>query len=232
MKNSININSRLIKTISFADKCSCIADVGSDHGYSSIYMVQEGIAQSVIATDISKPSLAKTQRLVEECGLGSKIQCRVGDGLKIIAPGEVDAVLIAGMGAELIADILEQSFDVARQLKFAVLQPMNSAEALRRRLAQMNYCITAEGIVADNGKFYQILKVQNGQSNLYSPEEFEIGAFVYKEKIPLCKEFVEHLVLKYEKILSYIGDNDTDRISDVNSRLCRCRKVLQWILAE
>lgn len=232
MKNGININDRLTATLSFVEKCTCIADIGSDHGYSSIYMIKNGIAQNVIATDISVPSLAKTEKLVLDHGLTNRISCRVGDGLKVIKPGEADAVLIAGMGAELISEIISSSADVARLLKFMVLQPMNSAEPLRRHLSEHGYDIIEEGITFDNGKFYQILKCRYGTRKDLMNEEYEIGTFVYKNKIPLCKEFVEYKIRKYEQILSYIGNNDDVKRQDLTVLLDRCRKVLRWINAE
>lgn len=232
MKNGININNRLIDTISFADKCHCIADIGSDHGYSSIYMIENNIAENVIATDISRPSLAKTEKIVHEHNLSDNIKCRVGNGLCVLSPNEVNAVLIAGMGAELIATILSDSEDIAENLDFLVLQPMNSAEPLRRHLVNMGYCIIDEGITFDNNKFYQILKCKYGNSQKLTDEEYEIGTFVYKKKIPLCKEFVEHKIQKFNQILSYIGDNDSEKKHDIIQRLNRCGKVLQWINAE
>lgn len=232
MKNSVNINNRLIQTIAFVDKCRSIADIGSDHGYSSIYMLENGIAERVIATDISRPSLAKTEKIVYEHNLSDNIECRAGNGLCVLKPDEVNAVLIAGMGAELIATILSDSENTARKLDFLVLQPMNSAEPLRRHLVNMGYAIIDEGITFDNGKFYQILKCKYGNSKKLSDEEYEIGTFVYKKKIPLCKEFTEHKIQKFNQILSYIGDNDTEKKRDIALRLERCGKVLQWINAE
>lgn len=232
MKNGVNINHRLIDTVSFVDKCRCIADIGSDHGYSSIYMAENDIAEKVIATDISRPSLSKTEKLVIEHKLSDRIECRVGNGLCVLEPCEVDAVLIAGMGSELIATILSDSENTARQLDFLVLQPMNSAEPLRRHLVNMGYSVIGEGITFDNGKFYQILKCKYGNSIQLTDEEYEIGTFVYKNKIPLCKEFTEHKIRKFNQILSYIGDNDTEKKRDTQQRLERCEKVLRWINAK
>ena len=229
MKNKITLNERLTTTVAFIDKCNTIADIGSDHGYSSIFMAEEGIAKKVIATDISAPSLAKTQKLVDEFNLSDIIDCRVGDGLKVIAPNEANAALIAGMGAELIASIIENSREVADKMDFLVLQPMNSAEPLRIALCNMGYEIIDEGITLDNDKFYQIIKCRYGNSKQLSRDELEIGTFVYNKKIPLCEEFIEHLIKKYEKILEYVGNNDPDRISQIHRRLDGCRRVKEWL---
>lgn len=232
MSNKITLNERLTATVAFIDKCSTIADIGSDHGYSSIYMAQEGIAAKVIATDISAPSLAKTQKLVNERKLSGVIDCRVGDGLKVISPNEASAALIAGMGSELIASIIENSREVADKMDFLVLQPMNSAEPLRRALCNMGYEIIDEGITLDNDKFYQIIKCRYGNQRLLSQDELEIGTFVYRKKIPLCEEFIEHLIFKYEKILQYVGNNDPERIREIHRRIDGCRRVKEWLNAK
>lgn len=228
---AISINDRLTKAISFIDNCGTLADIGSDHGYSSIYAIQKGIAKKVIATDISKPSLAKTEKLVNEYDLSQCIECRAGDGMKVLASGEVDAALIAGMGAELIAQIIRDSHQIASAIPQLILQPMNSAQPLRRALSEMGYGITHEGIVVDNDKFYQIIKCSYGNPKPLSDDEAELGTFVYNERIPLCKEYVEHIIRKQEKIMEYVGNNDEDKLRETAGKIERYRRVLEWINA-
>ena len=235
LNGKININSRLEKAMSFADKCRCMADIGSDHGYGSIFAIQNGIADTVIATDISKPSLAKTQRLVEEYSFSDKITCRVGDGFKALNQGEADVAFIAGMGADLIADIIENSHEIAKNLDYMILQPMNSAEPLRRRLIKMGYKIDREGIALDNGKFYQIIRCSRGEQIL-SDIQYELGTYVFSERIPLCAEYISHMIEHYGKILNYVGDNDTlaaqDRIVYAQKKTEEYRRALEWALSE
>ncbi len=233
MSTKININKRLITALSLVDKCRCMADIGSDHGYGSIYAIENGIADRVIATDISAPSLAKTGKLVEESGLGDKIVCRVGDGLKPLCPGEADVAFIAGMGADLIAEIMEASPDVADTLSYAVLQPMNNAEPLRRKLVKIGFKIDKEALVIDNGKFYQIIRCSKGESQL-SELQYELGAFVYNERIPLASEYIGHIMAKYENILNYIGENSTEtanaRLEEAKQKLSEYGEALKWAM--
>ncbi len=229
------MNERLIKAISFVPKCRCMADIGSDHGYAAVYAVQNGIAETVTATDISAPSLAKTQKITQMYGLADKITCRVGDGLKPVLPGEAQVAFIAGMGADLIAQIIESSPDVARELDCMVLQPMNSAEPLRRRIVAAGYKIDAEGIVKDNGRFYQILKCSVGTTAI-SDIQYELGTYVYRERIPLCTEFIEHMLESCDNILRYIGEEDTclsrARTEEVLRKKEEYRRALEWAMSE
>lgn len=235
LNGKIVLNERLSKAMSFVVKCDCMADIGSDHGYAAVYAIQSNIAQRVIATDISAPSLAKTQRLSEEYGLKDKISCRVGNGFSPIACGEANTALIAGMGAELIADILEASTATVASLDCVVLQPMNNAEPLRRRLCNAGLKIDSEGIVKDNGRFYQILKCSAGAQTL-SELEYEIGTFVYNERIPLCAEFITHMINDCNNILRYIGETDTElsrtRAKAVLSKKEEYERALEWALSK
>lgn len=235
LNSKISLNDRLKTAMSFMPRCRCMADIGSDHGYAAVYAIQNSIAQNVIATDISAPSLAKTQRLTEQFGLSDSIACRVGDGFAPVALGETDTALIAGMGADLIADIIEAALDTVAALDCAVLQPMNSAEPLRRRLLQVGIKIDKEGIIKDNGRFYQILKCSAGTQAL-TETEYEIGTFVYNERIPLCAEFIAHMINDCDNILRYIGTNDTQlsnaRVADVLKKKEEYERALKWAMSK
>ena len=236
LKDKININNRLVTALSFMEHCECMADIGSDHGYSSVYAIKENISDSVIATDISAPSLAKTERLVKEFCLQDKIECRCGNGLSVLKKNEANAAFIAGMGADLIADIIEQSEDVAKALDYMVLQPMNSAIPLRKRIIEMGYRIIEEGIVIDNEKFYQIIKCTAGCQKNVTQEQIELGFFVYNKHIPLCKEYIEHMIGHYEDILLYVGGNRTDsassKIIEANEKIRLYKEALKWAVQQ
>lgn len=226
------INERLKKALSFVEHCECMADIGSDHGYASIYVLENGIVNNVIATDISRPSLAKTEKLVERAGLLSKVQCRCGDGFKVLKKHEANVAFVAGMGADLIADIVENSEEISRNLDYMVLQPMNSAEPLRMRLNKNGYSILREAVIEENGKWYSILKMKNGQSPELSDAEKMIGTFVFKDKIEFAEDYILYLKNHYEKILKYVGNNATQSaengIKEAKRRLEIVERALEW----
>ena len=138
------------------------ADVGCDHGRLSVALVQRGIAHRVRASDISEVSLNKARRLAKVCGLSSSIWFEVADGLEFLAPGEADGIIIAGMGGELIARLLEKGGEAPRRAKRLVLQPMRGVEELRRYLNQNNYDIIDERLVLDSGRIYQVICAHDG----------------------------------------------------------------------
>ncbi len=230
------VNLRLKTSLSFVKKCKAMADIGSDHGYASIYAVQTGIAEKVIATDISRPSLDKTERLVEKYGLGDKIECRCGDGLKILSPGDADVMFAAGMGAELLADIVLQSEETSKGFSQMILQPMNNAEPLRRRLSEAGFSVYDRAIVIENGKYYQTLEVVYGNAKELSDIEYELGTFVFREKIPFASEYIAYMIKHYENIKKYIGENDSDQacriLKEADEKTARYREALLWANAE
>ena len=109
-----------------------VCDVGTDHGYLSIELIKSGVAASVIATDINEKPLNRAKSNAEKSGF--QIDLRLCDGLVGISPSEVDTVIIAGMGGEVISGIIERGEKVAKSVSLLLLQPTTSPEALREFL--------------------------------------------------------------------------------------------------
>ena len=103
-----------------------MADIGTDHGYLPVYLVENELVSRAIASDTNQQPLKKAEKIIKEQQLEKQIETRLGSGLSVLKPGEVDAVVMAGMGGLLIRDLLEAQPDVARQQKKLVLQPMNN----------------------------------------------------------------------------------------------------------
>lgn len=132
---------------------SAVADVGCDHGKVSVAALVEGRANKVIACDVSQKSLKKAVDLAR--GLGVKnIEFRAGDGLSVISDGEVDQVVIAGMGGREIMKILAH---MPKGIKKLVLSPQKNVIELRQFLSQNGFYISRDIIVEEGGKFYVIM---------------------------------------------------------------------------
>ena len=110
-----------------------LVDVGTDHGYLPVYLLQEGVIPAAIATDIGQAPLDHARRTAAAYGLSKRLSFRLCDGLAAVSPEEVDTVVIAGMGGETIAAILD-AVPWAGE-KDLLLQPMTRAELLRPWLA-------------------------------------------------------------------------------------------------
>ena len=129
-----------------------MADIGTDHGFLPLHLWENGISPSVIMCDVSEPSLAKAKAAAGAYQFGNELDFRAGDGLQVLSEGEVDDIVIAGMGGLLISDIM--SFDLDKTCSFGkfILQPRNNSGLLRYWLASHNFDIVKKQLVRE-GKF-------------------------------------------------------------------------------
>ncbi len=150
-----------------------LADVGTDHGYLPIRLLQDGRITAAVATEIVPGPLEHGKRTAAACGMSERIAFRLCDGLQDVSPMEVDTVVIAGMGGETIAGILD-AVPWARE-KTLLLQPMTRSELLRPWLARHGYAIRREELVLDKGHIYPILQAAGGSMPPPSPGERYYG---------------------------------------------------------
>lgn len=136
-----------------------LADVGCDHGYLPIYLVQQGCMHRAIAMDINEGPLKRAKEHIGQESLESCIETRLSNGLERLSPGEADAVIIAGMGGNLTIDILIRGEAVVRTLDQLILEPQSELAGVRAFLREHDYLIEAEDLVLEDGKFYPILRV-------------------------------------------------------------------------
>lgn len=150
-----NLSSRLQAVADMVTQGARLVDVGCDHGYIPVYLIANNRIESAIACDINRGPLASCIALVEDMGLEDRIECVLSDGLAAIDGDSVDDIVIAGMGGELIADILDRC-PYARD-KHIILNPMTHPELARRWLYDNGYKIDNDIIVSDNGHHYSVL---------------------------------------------------------------------------
>ena len=150
-----------------------LADVGTDHAYLPIYLLQQGRIPFAVATDIHPEPLERGRRTARLYGWEKQISFRLCDGLAAVSPEEVDTVVIAGMGGETIAAILD-AVPWSRE-KTVLLQPMSRTEFLRPWLASHRYAILGEKLVADRGHLYPVLWASGGEMRPLEPGEAYYG---------------------------------------------------------
>ena len=129
-----------------------MADIGTDHGFLPLHLWENGISPKVIMCDISEPSLAKAKAASGAYQFGNELDFRAGDGLTVLKSGEVDDIVIAGMGGLLIWDIMSADMDKTCSFRKFILQPRNHAGTLRYRLARAGFDIAKNQLVRE-GKF-------------------------------------------------------------------------------
>ena len=136
----MELSKRLYAVAALVTEGASVADVGTDHGYIPIYLIQEKIASRVIAMDINKGPLERARDTYsEEQGLSDRIETRLSDGTQALVPGEADTLITAGMGGGLVIHILEDGKEVISQMKTCILQPQSEIDKVRRYLTQEQF---------------------------------------------------------------------------------------------
>ena len=197
-----------------------LADVGTDHGYLPVRLLQERKIRRAIASDINPLPLEHARSTAAEYGVKEGIEFRLCPGLRDIAPEEVNVIVIAGMGGETIAAILEEAPWTREQGLQLLLQPMTKAEILRHWLANNGYTFTAERLVSDKGHLYPVLCVTGGQRAKLTDAE-AIGG-VRLEGDPLWDAYLERQTQKLRRKIEGLrragrGQEDTATLEE----LCR-----------
>lgn len=149
---------RLLAAAALVRRGSVVADVGTDHGKLAVYLVLSGIAPRVIATDVNPLPLAKARALVAQTGSAGKVECRLGDGLKALQPGEVQDIVMAGLSGETMANLLAEAPWVRREDVRLVLLPAARGPELRRWLRQNGWDIEQETPVKEHGRYYSAMR--------------------------------------------------------------------------
>lgn len=160
MSSVESLDMRLKTIANMVRKGVRIADIGCDHGYLICALARDGAITGGIACDINKMPLENAHREIVRCGLEQKIECRLGDGLAPVSENEVDDIVIAGMGGELIASIIERCKWENLSEKQFILQPMSRAAVLRRWLCANGFSITAERACTQGRHVYTVMQVR------------------------------------------------------------------------
>lgn len=211
----MELSKRLNWIVGKLEKSNVIMDVGTDHGYIPIYLVKNNIATKVIASDINKEPLKKAEINASLDGVRDKIELRLGGGLQPLKNKEAEAVIIAGMGGNLIRDILEHDLNKVKNLNYLILQPAQNPEVLREYLYTNNYEILEEDLCSDEGKYYEIFKVRYKTGNALKLDSiyYEISPILLKNKSYLLKDYIEYKIEKYKKVVEFINDVTEHAIS-------------------
>ncbi len=173
---------RLQKIYDILTPCETVCDIGTDHAYIPVCLTLSGKCQKAIASDIKKGPVERARKTVSLHGAENMVEVRLGGGLETVSVCEVDAIIIAGMGGLLIAQILEESESIAKSAKELILQPMTAIAELRGFLNKNGYTIKEEHIVREEEKLYTIMKVSVGEDMPYTEAELYMGKAVIKSE--------------------------------------------------
>lgn len=218
----ITLDKRLSAVAALVRQGSRLADIGTDHAYLPVYLVQSGVCPSAIASDIGEGPLEAAHRTVTENSLTSEIALRLGDGLATVSAGEVEDVAIAGMGGETIVAILEAAPWVQDEGIRLILQPMTRAEDLRRWLLSHGFSVLEEHLIRDKHHLYPVLAAEYTAAPVCEDEVAIYGGFFTAEEgRPYRQMMAEHLL---RRARGYYRDGDfatAARLIDLSELLKR-----------
>lgn len=192
-----------------------MADIGTDHGFLPITLFTQGICPKVILSDVSEKALARARRHGENVLGLSEENYRTGDGLAPLNPGEVDVVVLAGMGGILMSTIMAADLAKANTISKFIFQPRNHPEVLRRWLIEHRFSIVRESLVRERRNICEIIvaapnnpqeSLMNGIGDIWPQDDirWKIPPWFAALKDPLAKEFLHRKLERERRIVREI----------------------------
>lgn len=207
----IKLSQRLQAIADMVPQGSSVADVGTDHGFLPCYLAQNRQAEKVIACDINVQPLALAQKNVTDYNVADIVSTRLGNGLSVIEPGEIDVVTIAGMGGTLMLEILDAASDVVDRLQRIILQPNVGMEAVRIWAEKNRWHIVQEELIRENDRFSVIIAMEPGRSlNSMTPVELFLGPELLANQHPLLGLYISEEWDKTQKVLAQLAQSDSE----------------------
>ena len=167
----MRLSKRIYKLAELVHDGDSVADIGTDHGYVPMLLIKQGKSPRVIMSDISEGSLSKAKETFKISQLSDRVDpsdFRVGDGLETIDKGEVDEIIIGGLGGHTIAQILDADIEKSRSFRRLILQPRKHSGSLRYYLYTHGWDIESESL-AEEGKFAcEIITAVNDNSMIHT----------------------------------------------------------------
>lgn len=227
----MKLSKRLELVASMVPEKSRVADVGTDHGYIPIALVERGIAAGAIAMDLRPGPLERAKAHIYRAGLGEIINTRLSDGLSKLSPGEADVAVIAGMGGELIIHILENGRHVWQDMGRFVISPQSDLDKVRRYLKEQGFRFIDEAMVEEEGKFYTVMAVSQSEGVSWSPSWDNgcgclYGPVLIEKKDPVLIRFLHKEQKRIEEVLIHLKKQE-DACQMVSEGAIKAEKELK-----
>ena len=221
MKKRKKIPKRMLAIAALVNHSKVLADVGCDHAYISINLLENGKADRIIASDLREGPLKIAKENINLTDFKDRIETRLCPGLEGFEAGEVDTVLISGMGGMLVKEILSEGIRVVEAADTLILEPQSDLRVVRAYLREIGFEIIDEDMLKESGKYYQIIKAVKAETKLVSKNgigviaEDEFGPVLIRKKHPVLKEFL----LNNKEFIESQKDSENDRIRVIDKEL-------------
>ena len=200
-----------------------VADIGCDHAFVSMYLIQKGIAEKVFAMDVKKGPMEIAKSNISLYGMGENIETRLSDGFDKLAANEADCAIIAGMGGELINAILSRGKIHTDNGIHLILQPQSEQWKVREYLYSIGYEIVAENMLIEDDKYYVIIKAVPATDTIkaYSYEELVYGRMLIENKHPVLIDFIKRNIEKNIELFKELEHINTEKSATRRDKLAK-----------
>ena len=230
----VKLSKRMKAVAGMVTSGGVLADVGTDHGYIPIALVQRPKITGAIAMDINKGPLARAQENIASARLGDYIQTRLSDGVAALGEGEADSILIAGMGGELVIHILSEGERVCKTASELILQPQSDIRKVREYLRLHQYKIVDEDMICEDGKYYPMMRVVNVEADeawMKMNEQTKVACDIYGPLLlrngnPVLRRF---LVRQHRQLTQILQKLQAQTMSEkIERRIAEVSEELQY----
>lgn len=209
-----------------------LADIGTDHAYVPLFLLESGRIPSAIAMDVNRGPLERAKVNVRSCGYADRIDLRLSDGFAALMPGEAKSAVIAGMGGPLTIRILKEGARTVRALDECILQPQSEVEQVRAFLLGEGFSFLEEDMVEEDGKYYPMMKVRPpaesgeredacagpdntcaGPDNAWQWDRTDLryGRLLLRKRHPVLEQFLEREIRLRKDLLARLETEETSR---------------------
>ncbi len=229
----MQLSKRLRMNVSLVPEGSCVADIGCDHGYAAIWLLQQEKAKRVIAMDVNQGPIERAREHVAAYGLTDVIECRLSDGTEKLVPGEVDTLMIAGMGGPLMIRILTEGKAVLEQVQTLVLQPQSEIGDVRQFLWKNGFEIQEEKACVEDGKYYFAMRaVYTGKiTDMREEPDWKCwyGTYLVQQKDVVFQQYLQREMEIGRSILQTMEENQVseERKLELQNKMGQINACLQ-----
>ena len=221
----MKLDARLKAVADFVRPGTVFADIGTDHAYLPVYLLENGIVERATASDLRKGPLENARKTVEESGMSDRIELRLSDGFASYEPYEAQEIAICGMGGLLISDFINRTEWLKDGSVHLILQPMTHISDARKSLFENGFNIREETIVKDDNKFYVVISAYYEEiANSYPDCTYEVGFF--NKNSAISQEYLRYLFDKHQKKYQALYDSghDYEETADILEEIHRWLK--------
>ena len=189
----IPISSRLLLCAQLVPPGARVADIGTDHGYLGLHLLQTGRASYVLAADLRPQPLQAAKLHAAKFGFAAQMDFRLSNGLAQIGPDEADTIVCAGMGGDLIVEILSACPWLHEKDYTLILQPQSAGQELRRWLGEHAFAIECERLVQDGKFLYTVLRAHPGPGTPLTPGAQYVSPWLLQSASPLLGAYLQRI---------------------------------------